>query len=258
MSDGAVVHHEWDWSPWPLVVSVGILFMIPLAFSFYFVYDNPLFAILCLGLGVPMVVLSIIGWCTGALRDIKIGADGKPKEPGYGIKAMPYFILAEAFIFISFLVAYWVLRLLAPDWPPANTPHIGYATPIIMTILLVSSSVTMHFAEHKLEHDDRGGFLGFLIVTMILGGAFLFLSINEWSHLMSEGFNFSTNIYGSSFVSITGFHLSHVGVGLILFICILIPAFRGSTSKTFVKSASLYWHFVDIIWLFVVSQIYFW
>jgi len=258
MSEGAAVHHEWDWSPWPLVVSVGMLFMLPLSFSFYFVYDNPLFAFLSLGLGVPLVVVSIIGWTTGALRDRKQAPDGQMIEPGYGIKAMPFFILAEAFIFIAFIVSYWALRLLAPTWPPEGTPHIGYTTPIIMTVLLISSSVTIHLAEHKLEHKDRSGFLSYLIITIVLGAAFMVLSINEWSHLMHEGFNFSTNIFGSSFFSITGFHLSHVAVGLSLFICILIPAIRGNTSKTFVKSASLYWHFVDIIWLFVVSQIYFW
>lgn len=258
MSEGAAVHHEWEWSPWPLVVSVGMLFMLPLAFSFYFVYDKPIFAVACLGLGVPLVVLAIIGWTTGALTDIKPGADGRMIEPGYGIKAMPFFILAEAFIFIAFIVAYWVLRLKAPSWPPEGTPHIGYVTPLIMTVLLVASSFTIYLAEGKLEKDDRGGFISFLVITIVLGGVFMILSINEWAHLMGEGFNFSTNIYGSSFFSITGFHLSHVLVGLVLFICILIPGLGGKTSKTFVKSASLYWHFVDIIWFFVVSQIYFW
>lgn len=258
MSEGASTHHEWDWSPWPLVVSVGMLFMLPLAFSFYFVYAMPVAAILCLGLGVPLVVASIIGWTTGALQDRKMSADGQMIEPGYGIKAIPFFILAEAFIFIAFIVSYWALRLMSESWPPEGTPHIGYVTPIIMTVLLVASSITIHFAEEKLEHNDRGGFISFLVVTIVLGAAFMVLSINEWSHLMGEGFNFSTNIYGSSFFSITGFHLSHVAVGLSLFICILIPAFRGNISKTFVKSASVYWHFVDIIWFFVVSQIYFW
>ena len=100
--------------------------------------------------------------------------------------------------------------------------------------------------------------IGWLVVTIILGAVFVGFSVNEWSHLMAEGFTFSTNIYSSSFFSITGFHMSHVLVGLGMFICILLPALGGKTNKTFIKSAGVYWHFVDIIWFFVLSQVYFW
>ena len=127
MSEGAATHHEWDWSPWPLVVSVGMLFMLPLAFSFFFVYDNPVFASHLSGLrGSACSRLYNRLDDRGAPGQEDGHADGQMLEPGYGIKAMPFFILAEAFIFIAFIVAYWVLRLLAPSWPPEGTPHIGY------------------------------------------------------------------------------------------------------------------------------------
>ncbi len=256
MEDSTTGHHEpeWEVSPWPLVVSVGALFMVPLAFSFYFVYDKPLMAILSLGIGVPLVIASVVGWTKGGIADIAHHG----KEPGFATGAMPFFIVAEAFIFVSFFAAYWVLRLKAPNWPPAGTPEFGVTIPIIMTILLVSSSFTIHFSEHAIEHGDKGGFRNWLIVTIILGAIFFLLSAFEWSHLMHGGFTMKTNLFSTFFYSITGFHGSHVIVGLIIFLCILVSAFFGKVSKTFVKSASVYWHFVDLIWFFVVTQIYFW
>lgn len=241
---------HWETSVWPLILSIGVLFLAPFAFAFYFVYNKPAMAILSLGIGTPLTVLSIAGW-------IKEGV-GHKDEPGYSIGAMPIFIVAEAFIFIAFFVSYWVMRLGLPFWPPAGTPEISKGIPIVMTIILVSSSFTIHMSETKIERGDRGSFLSWLVVTIILGVIFLGLSMNEWSHLMSEGFNFKTNAYSTAFFSITGFHASHVLVGVGMFICILIPALIGKMSKSFVKAASMYWHFVDIVWFFVVSQIYFW
>ncbi len=251
MSEHASAHH-WETSPWPLVASVGVLFLVPLAFAFYFVYGLPIYAVACLGIGTPLTILAIGGW-------VKEGMETK-EEWKFATTAMPFFIIAEAFIFVSFFAAYWATRLLSPEWPPVGTPeHMPIAVPIIMTILLVSSSVTIHFAEEKMESGNTGGFNTWLIITIILGAAFLGLSIKEWTHLFGEGFNFATNIYSTSFFSITGFHASHVLVGLGIFICILIPSLiGGKVNKTFVKSGSVYWHFVDIIWFFVVSQLYFW
>lgn len=251
MSEHAAKYeHHWETSPWPLVLSVGILFM-PLAFAFYFVYAKPIMAVASLGIGVPLIILSIAGWINEVV--------GQKEESGLSIAAMPLFIVAEAFIFVALFVSYWAMRLLSPSWPPAGTPvHMPVAAPIIMTIMLVSSSFTIHFAEARLEKDDRSGFITWLMITIILGVAFLGLSVNEYITLFREGFNFKTNAYSTAFYSITGFHGSHVLVGLGIFISMLIPGLMGRTSKTFVKAGSMYWHFVDIIWFFVVSQVYFW
>jgi cytochrome c oxidase subunit 3 len=249
MTDHAVEEH-WGTSPWPFVMTIGILFMVPLAFAFYFVYSKPMFAFLCLGIGVPLVVLSIGGWVKEGLSE---------KEWKLATSAMPFFIVAEAFIFIAFFGAYWVTRLGASGWPPAGTPeHMPILVPIIMTIALVSSSGTIHLAEMKLDEGDRDGFVKWLIITIILGAAFLSMSAYEWNNLYHEGFNFKTNIYSTSFFSITGFHASHVLVGVCIFIVMLLPALAGKVNSTLVKSGGVYWHFVDVIWLFVVSQVYFW
>lgn len=250
---------EWETSPWPLVLSFGILFLVPFSFSLYMVYDMPTLAVVSLGIGVPLVVISIIGWVKEAVEHSHMHVHLHGEELGYGIDAMPLFIVAEAFIFASFFAAYWIMRFSAPSWPPAGTPHLPVLVPIIMTVLLVSSSVTIHAAEHKLVHkNDTSGFIFWLIITMILGAGFLGLSINEWGNLMGEGFNFKTNAYSTAFFTITGFHGSHVVVGLGMFLCALLPALWGRPNKTFTQSVGLYWHFVDIIWFFVVSQIYFW
>src|SRR3990170_1665033 len=95
--------HEWEVSVWPLVLSVGILFLAPFAFALYFVYDMPMLAVLSFGLGVILTVLSLGGWVSESIR----GRDVYTKEPAYGIAAMPYLIIAEAFIFIAFILAYW-------------------------------------------------------------------------------------------------------------------------------------------------------
>lgn len=241
---------HWETSPWPFILSIGLLLTAPLAFAFYFVYDKPGLTVLTLGVGVPLTIISIAGWISEAV--------GPKQAPPYSVAAMPIFIIAEAFIFIALFISYWMLRLKSPFWPPAGTPEISKVTPIIMTIILVSSSFTIHYAEVLLERKERSGFLRWLIVSIVLGGTFLGLSINEYSHLFHEGFNFRTNGYSTAFYSITGFHASHVFVGIGMFISMLIPALMGRISKNFVKASSMYWHFVDIIWFFVVSQVYFW
>lgn len=253
---GDTAPHELKWhtSYWPFTISFGVLFLVPLAFIFYFVYKNPLMSALSLGIGAPLTLISIIGWVKEGLEDVH------GYSAGHSVWAMPLFIVAEALLFVGFFVAYWALRLTAPSWPPAGTPEKEFLVPIVMTAILFTSSITIHLAERYIEpeHEDRGSFLTWLAVTLILGSVFLGLSAYEWTGLISHGFTVKTNIYSTAFYSITGFHGSHVLVGLGIFLCILFPAIAGKISVPFVKSASIYWHFVDIVWLFVVSQVYFW
>jgi len=105
---------------------------------------------------------------------------------------------------------------------------------------------------------DQAGFVRWLLLTIVLGLAFLSMSGFEWNHLIHQGFTIKTNLFGTVFYSITGLHGSHVLVGLGIFIAGLFPAMKGNLSPGFWRTASLYWHFVDIIWFFVVSQVYFW
>ncbi len=254
MSDHAIAHeHGAPTSPWPLVISIGILFFIPLAFTFHFVYQQSFSAVLCLGIGAPLIIIGVIGWVREA-----IGGAEFPEMEGLGFGAMGWFILAEALIFLPAFVTYWVLRLSAPEWPPAGSIDMPYILPAIMTVILVSSSFTIHHAEAAVDNGNQAGFRKWLMITMLLGLTFLLMSIYEWNHLFHEGFTISTNTYSTAFFSITGLHGSHVFVGLGIFMAMLIPAFKGTINPVFVKTGSLYWHFVDIVWFFVVSQLYFW
>ncbi len=241
---------EWEVSVWPLVISFGILFALPVAFAFKYVYEMPFVAILALGVGMPMIVAGIAGW-------VKEGMASHHGE-GLAFPAMGWFILAEAMIFVSMFAAYWFNRLTADAWPPAGSVALPQLLPLVMTVVLVSSSFTIHHAEALMHRNDRAGFNTWLIITMVLGAVFLGMSAYEWNHLFHQNFTPDTNFFSTAFFSITGLHGSHVIVGLGIFIAVLLPALNGKINEAFVKTASLYWHFVDIIWFFVVSQVYYW
>jgi cytochrome c oxidase subunit 3 len=240
-------HAHWDTSIWPFVISFGILFLA-LAFSFKFVYHNSFGAILSLGLAIPMILAGVAGWTSEAMG----------KGDGFSYSAMGWFILAEAMIFISFFVGYWYTRLHAATWPPEGTIELPRIMPLVMTGVLVTSSLTIHYAEHLLHLGNKGGFRMWYLLTIVLGAIFLGMSMYEWSHLIHAGFTISTNAFSTVFFSVTGLHGSHVVVGLALFLAGMPSVLRGSVDEGFMRTAGLYWHFVDIIWFFVVSQIYFW
>lgn len=231
----------------------GVFFLVVLGFSSFFVYENVLLTILFAGIGVPLLLAGIAKWVSEGLTQ-------KPLVAGLAGTALPIFIVSEVFIFLGFFVTYWTMRLSAGDvWPPEGTPeNFNLVLPLIMTVILVTSSFTYHVAEEKFEHNDLAGFRSWVVISIVLGTVFLGCTLYEYSHLLHEGFGPSTNSYSSAFFSITGFHASHVLVGLCVFLAVLIPAYSGKTNKTFTTAAGVYWHFVDIVWFFVISQVYYW
>jgi len=248
----AHVHeHHWEWSWAPLLVVAGIFFLLPIAFSTYFVYENMMLTSVFAGLGTVVLLVGCAMWTNEGLTQV-------PLISGVANIGLPIFILSEVFIFLSLFISYWMLRLGFEVWPPEGTPHIDKMLPLIMTVILVASSVTCHVAEEKLEHGNLSGFNSWWIITIVLGAVFLGCTLYEWSHLISMDFIPSTNAYSTAFYTITGFHASHVLVGLGAFVAVLIPALGGRTNKTFVTCVSVYWHFVDVVWFFVASQVYFW
>lgn len=248
---GAQAHH-WEVSWAPLVAVLGIFFLVPLGFSAHFVYESTLLTSIFAGIGVPLLLLGLAKWMDEGLTHVNL-------VPGVGLIGISIFIVSEVFIFLSLFSSYWMMRLKLDVWPPEGTPELNLSLPIVMTVLLVASSVTIHHAETKLEHGDKGGFKTWLMITILLGAVFLGCTIYEYSHLIHEGFVPSSNAFSSAFFSITGFHASHVLLGLCAFVACLLPVMMsGRTNETYVKSVSVYWHFVDIIWFFVVSQVYYW
>lgn len=244
--------HHWEVSWAPMAISFGTLFLVPLTFAFAFVYQMPLAAIISAGIGVPLILAGIARW-------IHEGATQHAAITGVSPVGVGVFIIGEIFIFLGLFSAYWMMRLSAGSaWPPAGTPHMNLVLPLIMTVLLVGSSLTYHYAEHQYNHGNKGAFKLWLLITLVLGGAFLGCTIYEYAHLIHQGFTPGSNQYSAAFYSLTGFHASHVLVGLVSFIAILLAVMFGNVNTMLIKVAGIYWHFVDVVWFFVASQVYYW
>ncbi len=249
----AVHEHHWEVSWAPMAISFGAVLLLPVAFALQFVYHQPFASIISAGIGTPFVLAGIAKWIhEGATQHSAIS---NISPVGVGV-----FIIGEILIFLGLFASYWTMRLSAgaEGWPPAGTPHINLVLPLIMTVILVSSSFAYHTAEERLNEGRKGPFMLWLTLAFVLGAAFLACTGYEYTHLVEEGFLPGTNQYSAAFYSLTGFHGSHVLVGLVSFLAILVGMMFGNVHKMLVKVAGIYWHFVDVIWFFVATQVYFW
>jgi cytochrome c oxidase subunit 3/cytochrome o ubiquinol oxidase subunit 3 len=178
-------------------------------------------------------------------------------QPYRGTVAMASLIIAESAIFTIFVVAY--LFYLGKNLG-GPTPSEVLETPIFFTICLLSSSLTIHFAAKSLERGKRGAFLALWLLTIVLGGLFMFGTGQEWRRLIYErGFTISTNLFGTTYYSLVGLHAFHVTVGLIMLCIVAVFGFAGRIGKEQsrrVDVLSLYWHFVDVVWVVVFTVVY--
>jgi cytochrome c oxidase subunit 3 len=179
------------------------------------------------------------------------------KLPYRGKVGMACLIIAESAIFTIFVVAYLYYAGRSLSGP---TPREVLETPIFFTICLLSSSLTIHFAEKFLVRGSRGGFLGFWLLTIILGGLFLFGTGQEWHRLIYEhGLTISTNLFGTTYYSLVGLHAFHVTAGLILLSIVFLFGLAGrvgAEQSARVETLSMYWHFVDAVWVVVFTVVY--
>jgi cytochrome c oxidase subunit 3/cytochrome o ubiquinol oxidase subunit 3 len=177
--------------------------------------------------------------------------------PYRGKVAMAGLIIAESAIFTIFVVAYLFYIGKSLTGP---TPREVLETPIFYTICLLSSSLTIHYAGKFLQRGERGGFLGLWSFTILLGGLFLFGTGQEWHRLIYEhGLTISTNLFGTTYYSLVGLHAFHVTAGLIMLVIVAIFAFAGRIGREQsrrVEVLSLYWHFVDVVWVVVFTVVY--
>ena len=182
---------------------------------------------------------------------------GAWKLPYRGKVGMACLIIAESAIFTIFVVAYLYYAGRSLSGP---TPREVLETPIFFTICLLSSSLTIHFAEKFLVRGSRGGFLGFWLLTIILGGLFLFGTGQEWHRLIYEhGLTISTNLFGTTYYSLVGLHAFHVTAGLILLSIVFLFGLAGrvgAEQSARVETLSMYWHFVDAVWVVVFTVVY--
>jgi len=179
------------------------------------------------------------------------------KLPYRGKVGMACLIIAESAIFTIFVVAYlyYVGKSLA-----GPTPRDVLEPPIFYTICLLSSSLTIHFAAKLLGRGKRGAFLGLWFLTIVLGALFLYGTGQEWHRLIYErGFTISTNLFGTTYYSLVGLHGSHVVVGLFMLTIVLLFGLAGRVGpeqSARVEVLSLYWHFVDAVWVVVFTVVY--
>ena len=177
--------------------------------------------------------------------------------PYRGKVAMASLIIAEAAIFTIFVVAYLFYVGKSLTGP---TPREVLEAPIFFTICLFSSSLTIHYAGKFLERGQRGAFLSLWSLTILLGGLFLFGTGLEWHRLIYEhGLTISTNLFGTTYYSLVGLHAFHVTAGMLMMVIVAIFAFAGRIGKEHsprVEVLSLYWHFVDAVWVVVFTVVY--
>jgi cytochrome c oxidase subunit 3 len=177
--------------------------------------------------------------------------------PYRGTVGMFCLIIAESAMFTIFVVAYLYYLGKSLSGP---TPREVLDPPIFYTVCLLSSSITIHFATRFLRRGTKAGFLALWFLTIILGGLFLYGTGHEWHNLIyNHGLTISTNLFGTTYYSLVGLHAFHVTVGLLALSLVLLLGLAGKVpayQSDRVEVLSLYWHFVDAVWVVVFTVVY--
>jgi cytochrome c oxidase subunit III len=169
---------------------------------------------------------------------------------------MLLFIISEIMVFGAFFTAYFFIRVANGAPWPAPGDHLPVEVAGVNTAILMSSSFTMHWAQHSIKSGNRFGLKAGMLTTFLLGCTFLFIQINEYANI---GFAPQDNAQATVFFSLTGLHGAHVFIGLCLLLFVTIRSFRGHYSPEEhrgVEVPGIYWHFVDIMWLVVFTTVY--
>jgi cytochrome c oxidase subunit 3 len=181
------------------------------------------------------------------------------------VLGMLLFITSEVMFFGGLFAAYFNVRANAPQWPPIN-PETSEAFHIAIlplvgpaTILLIISSFTCQIGVWAIRRGDRTAFLRSFAVTLIIGITFLIMQAIDYAELGREGLTLSSGTYGTTYFTLTGFHGAHVFGGVIMLAVVLYRGIAGQFSPRHhdaVEAASLYWHFVDVVWILLFSLLY--
>ena len=188
---------------------------------------------------------------------------------GNPVLGMLLFLTSEVMFFAGLFAAYFNVRANAPDgiWPPIipdSAPPEQYHLAILpfvgpATVLLILSSFTAQFAVWGIRRGDRTAFLRNLSVTVLLGIIFLVMQGFDYALLYSEGITLDAGTFGTTYFTLTGFHGAHVFGGVIMLAVVLYRGLGGQFSARHhdaVEAASLYWHFVDVVWIVLFSVLY--
>jgi cytochrome c oxidase subunit 3 len=176
---------------------------------------------------------------------------------------MLLFIGSEVMFFAGLFAAYFNARAAAqPAWPPPGLENVVEPNIVVITatIILLLSSVTMQYGLTRIQRDDRRGMNRALLITLLMGVTFLSLQAYDYLDLVStHGFGINSGVYGTLFFTMTGFHGAHVFGGVVGISIVLLRGAAGQFSAKHhiaVEAVSAYWHFVDVVWIFLFSTLY--
>jgi cytochrome c oxidase subunit 3 len=269
MADAHAKHHDYHLvnpSPWPFVGSLAA-FVLAVGAIMYMHGGAPWVMLI----GFAGVIYTMIGWWRDVVREAESG-DHTPVVQLHHRYGMIMFIASEVMFFVAWFWAFFDASLFPGDavqfmraeatgghWPPAGIETFDpWHLPLINTLILLTSGTTVTWAHHALQHGDRKGLKMGLVLTVVLGMLFTALQAYEYSH---AAFGFSGSIYGATFFMATGFHGFHVIIGTIFLAVCLGRAVAGqfTPQQHFgFEAAAWYWHFVDVVWLFLFASIYVW
>nr|WGO58138.1 cytochrome c oxidase subunit III [Symploce tubercularis] len=251
--------HLVDQSPWPLTGAIGAMIMMTGLIKWFHQFNNELMFI-----GMSVMVLTMIQWW----RDITREGTYQGLHTNFVTKGLRWgmilFIISEVFFFISFFWAFFHSSLsptieLGSLWPPMGIlPFNPLQIPLLNTAILLASGVTVTWAHHGLLENNYNQALQGLFFTVTLGIYFTILQAYEY---IEAPFTIADSVYGSSFFMATGFHGLHVIIGTtFLLTCLLRHMFLHFSSGHHFgfEAAAWYWHFVDVVWLFLYISIYWW
>jgi cytochrome c oxidase subunit III len=177
------------------------------------------------------------------------------------ILGMILFITSEVMFFAGLFAAYFAVRAQAPQWPPAEFADSLHIFPLVgpATVLLIISSVTVQFGVWAIRRNDRTGFIRNIAITLLLGIIFLVMQAADYLVLAHEGLTLGAGPFGTTYYTLTGFHGAHVFGGVIMLGVVLYRAMAGQFSARHhdaVEATSLYWHFVDVVWIALFATLY--
>ncbi|MEZ5939155.1 MAG: cytochrome c oxidase subunit 3 [Hyphomonadaceae bacterium] len=287
MSDASVKHdyHLVKPSPWPVLASMG-LFLLTAGMAGYMkgLFFIPKGALWAPAIGVVWIVWVLIGWWGDVIKESRAGDHTEVVQISlrYG---MVLFIASEVMFFVAWfwsffeMAIFYDLRAVGShfdtanftfgetlkgwsQWPVMQTdgtrvhPFDPFHLPLINTLILLLSGTTVTWAHHALQSGDRKGAQVGLLLTILLGMSFTGLQVVEY---MEAGFGYDKSLYGSAFFMATGFHGAHVVIGtLFLLVCLIRLMTGGMKSEKHLgfEFAAWYWHFVDVVWLFLFAFVY--
>nr|YP_010502595.1 cytochrome c oxidase subunit III [Basilepta melanopus]UXC97422.1 cytochrome c oxidase subunit 3 [Basilepta melanopus] len=251
--------HLVEISPWPILGAMGTMIMVTgLLKWFHFLKIN----LLIIGLIVNLLVM--FQWWRDVAREGTFQGLHTNKVV-MGLRwGMILFIISEVFFFISFFWSFFHSSLtpsidIGMNWPPKGiNPFNPLEIPLLNTLILLSSGLTITWAHHSLMENDFNQSIQGLLTTVVLG---IYFTILQGYEYMEASFSIADSVYGSSFFMATGFHGLHVMIGTTFLLICLIRLYLNHFSSTHhfgFEAAAWYWHFVDVVWLFLYISIYWW